>query len=58
MRNELFAQYNFAFQTLKWKDYFGKRGASNSVVNADILLTEIEKKNLETIKATEAKKKK
>lgn len=58
MRNELFAQYGFAFQNPKWKEYFGKRGASNSIVNADILLTETEKANLEIIKAAEAKKKK
>jgi len=58
MRNELFAQYNYAFQNPKWKAYFSARGCDNSVVNADILLTETEKSNLEVIKAAESKKKK
>lgn len=58
MRNELFAQYNYAFKNPKWKSYCTKKGAGNNVVNAEILLTETEKNNLTIIKAVESKKKK
>lgn len=58
MRNEIFARYNYAFQNPKWKTFFAKKGSANSIANVDALLSDIEKANLETIKAAEAKKKK
>mgnify|MGYP005847475855 CR=1 FL=1 len=58
MRNELFAQYNYAFKNPKWKKYFKEKGAGSGIVNAEILLSETEKSNLALIKTLEAKKKK
>lgn len=56
MRNELFAQYNHNFQNPKWKKYFTERGSLNFVSNSEVFFTDIEKKNLTTIRAVESKK--
>lgn len=50
MRNEIFAEYGYRFQTKEWQDYFSKK-SWYSPLHDDVnhLLTEIDKANIKTI---------
>jgi len=58
MRNEIFARYGFKFTTKEMKDYFGKQsGYIASMNEVSPFLSDIETKNIATIKKVEATKK-
>ena len=50
MRNEIFAEHGYRFKSEKWQNYFGSLSWYNPQYdNVDHLLSEIEKKNVQTI---------
>lgn len=50
MRNEIFAEYGYIFKSEKWKNYFSEKSwYSPRHDNVDMLLTEIDKKNIKFI---------
>jgi hypothetical protein len=58
MRNEIFARYGFKFTTKEMKDYFGKQSGYEAKLNdVSPFLSDIETKNIATIKKVEATKK-
>jgi hypothetical protein len=57
MRNEIFARHGYIFKTDDLKSYFGKQSwYTPQRVNVDNLLSNIEKKNIATIKSAEKTK--
>lgn len=57
MRNEIFARHGYRFQTQEMKTYFGKQSWHKPKYdNVNHLMSDIEKKNVETIKKVENKK--
>jgi hypothetical protein len=58
MRNEIFARYGFKFMTKEMKEYFGKQsGYEARLDDVSPFLSDIEIKNIATIKKMEATKK-
>jgi hypothetical protein len=50
MRNEIFADYGYKFQTEKWQKYFGEKSWYKPLYDdVNDMLTEIDKANVKTI---------